>query len=278
MSNVKNKISVLILTLNEDKNIETALKSLTWCDDIVILDSYSNDNTKSVCSNFDVRFYERKFDNYANQRNFGLREIEYKHDWIFMLDADEEVPIQLMMEMQDNINIADSSVTMFRLKRKDFFYGKWIKNSSKYPIWFGRLMKIGSNHIEREINEEFHTTGKIQYLKNHIHHYPFNKGLTWWFDKHNRYSEMEAKKMLEEIKEPIVLVDFFSKDPVLRRKVQKRLSYQLPFRPFLIFVAFYVLKGGFLNGKAGYTFCKLRLIYEGMIDVKLKEIKAQFKN
>ena len=84
--------------------------------------------------------------------------------------------------------------------------------------------------------------------------------------------------MLEEIKEPIVLVDFFSKDPVLRRKAQKRLSYQLPFRPFLIFVAFYVLKGGFLNGKAGYTFCKLRLIYEGMIDVKLKEIKAQLKN
>ena len=194
-----------------------------------------------------------------------------------MVDADEIVTPELRDEILNAINSSEESTTMYRVRRKDMFQNKWIKQSSGYPTWFPRVFKNGCVTVEREINEEYITTGSEAMLKEHLLHYPFNKGLTWWFDKHNRYSEMEAKKMLQEENEPLEFKYFFSKDPVLRRKAQKRLSYRLPFRPWLIFFAFFFLKGGFLNGKAGYTFCKLRQTYEWMIDVKLKEFKAQLK-
>jgi len=265
-------LSAVILTYNEETILDQCLSALSFVDQIIVFDSFSTDSTLDIAKKHNATVLQRPFDNYAAQRNAALQSVPEHCDWIVMVDADEIITNDLKQEILKATTNADV-ITMFRVRRKDMFQDKWIKQSSGYPTWFPRVFKNGCVTVEREINEEYITAGEIGALQEHLIHYPFNKGLTWWFEKHNRYSEMEAYKMLQEITEPLVLSNLFSKDPILKRKAQKRLSYRLPFRPKIIFVAFYILKGGFLNGKAGYTFCKLRFIYETMIDLKVKDLK-----
>lgn len=271
-------ISVLILTLNEEKNLPVCLPSLKWCDDVVVLDSYSEDTTEELAIAAGARFVQRKFDNYAAQRNYGLNDVDYKHDWLLMVDADEAVPAELVTEMQDILKGAAPRTTIYRMRRKDHFLGKWIKHSSGYPTWFGRLIKIGSVRVEREINEEYVTDGVVGYLQEHLHHYPFNKGIASWVEKHNRYSSMEAAlKVAGGLAAPS-FGDFFSSDPTDRRRALKGLAYRMPGRPFAMFMALYIVKCGFLDGSAGFVFSVLRAFYEFLINCKVKELALTQKN
>ena len=269
-------ISAVVLTYNEETILGKCLEALHFVDNIIVFDSFSTDGTLEIAKSFNATILQRKFDDYASQRNAALATVPEDCDWIVMVDADEIVTPELKKEILSKTN-EDKGITMYRVRRKDMLQNKWIKKSSGYPTWFPRVFKNGCVTVKREINEEYNTTGKENMLSEHLIHYPFNKGMNWWFWKHNRYSEMEASKMLVEINRPIELRNLWAKDPVLRRKAQKRLSYRLPFRPQLIFFAFYVLKGGFLNGRAGYTFCKLRMTYEWMINLKFEELKARQK-
>lgn len=267
-------ISAVVLTYNEETILGKCLEALSFVDTILIFDSFSTDATLEIAKSFNATIIQRKFDDYASQRNAALAAVPEACDWIVMVDADEIVTPELKEEILLK-TIRNKDNTMYLVRRKDMFQNKWIKQSSGYPTWFPRVFKKGCVTVEREINEEYITTGEKGLLNEHLIHYPFNKGMTCWFRKHNRYSEMEAIKMLEEMKEPVDYLALFSKDPIERRKAQKRLSYKIPFRPQFIFIAFYVLKRGFLNGKAGYTFCKLRKTYEYMIQVKVDELLAK---
>lgn len=267
-------ISILILTLNEEKNLARCLPSLSWCGDVVILDSFSTDNTQQLAKEHGVRFFQRCFDNYAAQRNFGLNEITYKNDWLLMVDADEVVPLELVTEVNRVVeNQADN--TIFRMRRKDHLLGQWIKRSSGYPTWFGRLLKIGSVRVERAINEEYVTDGGVGYLENHLLHYPFNKGFFAWLEKHNRYSTMEAEIIVSGDLASPGLKDLFAKDPTERRRAVKAIAYRVPGRPLLMFLGLYFLRGGFLDGRAGLTFCVLRSFYEFLINCKVKELRLR---
>ena len=264
-------VSVLILTLNEEQNLPACLSSLGWCDDIVILDSFSSDSTKQIAEDAGVRFLEHHFDDYASQRSYGVDEIDYKYDWLLMVDADEMVPEALAQEIKAALGKVAPETTLYRMRRKDYLFGKWIKRSSGYPTWFGRLMRIGFVRIERSINEEYVTDGKVEYLQNHLDHYPFNKGFSAWLEKHNRYSTMEAELVARGTFVQPTIGDLFSRDPTLRRKAMKTVLYRMPFRPLLVFVYLFVFRMGFLDGKAGLIFCCLRSWYEFMIDCKVLE-------
>ena len=271
-------ISVLILTLNEEKNLPICLPSLDWCDDVVVLDSYSTDKTVELAQKAGARFFKRRFDNYAAQRNYGLNEIAYKHDWLLMVDGDEAVSSELVAEMKKVVESDNKDTSIYRMRRKDFFLGKWIKRSSGYPTWFGRLMKIGHVRVERSINEEYVTDGEIGYLQEHLYHYPFNKGFSAWIEKHNRYSTMEAELLVQNSVNKPSVKELGSKDPALRRRAIKSFVYRLPGRPLLMFIALYFFRGGILDGKAGFTFCTLRAIYEYMINLKVRELRRRGKN
>ncbi len=224
------------------------------------------------------RFFQRKFDNYANQRNYGLSEIEYKHPWILMVDADEIVPPELVHEISMAIIRDSLDISLYRLRIKYFFMNKWLRHSSGYPTWYGRLVKKGHAAVEGSINEHCITSEKIGYLKNHLYHYPFNKGFHAWFEKHNRYSSMEADALANAGNYPLKFKDLFSDDPLNRRKAIKQVMYKLPGRPILMFLSLLFVKRGFLDGGAGITFCILRMIYEYMIDLKVKETKKRLCN
>jgi glycosyltransferase involved in cell wall biosynthesis len=272
------KVSVLILTLNEENNLPNSFESLKWCDDVVVLDSHSTDNTASIVKKFDARIFFRKFDDYASQRNYGLNEIDFKYKWVLMVDADEIVAPELVFEINALPESVEPEICIYRMRRKDYFLGRWIKHSSCYPVWFGRLVRLGRIRVERSINEEYHTDGQIGYLQNHLIHYPFNKGFYSWIEKHNRYSTMEAALMVEKSNRWPDWKEIFYSDPAKRRKAIKQLVYLLPGRPLLIFCVFYFLKCGFLDGKPGLKYCTLKAFYEYMIDCKVKELKRKKKN
>lgn len=266
-------ISILILTYNEAINLSDCLASVSFFDDVVVLDSGSSDATLSLAKSAGATVLHRSFDNYAAQRNFGLAH-EFKHDWILMLDADERIPEDFIEELAAVTERDENPVTLYRMRRKDMFMGRWLKRSSGYPTWFGRLFRKGAVRVEREINEEYYTDGEVGMLEGHLIHYPFNKGIAYWFERHNRYSSMEAKKIIEERSASIIWKDFLSSDPMLRRKAFKAFAYRMPFRPLLTFCFLYFVKLGFLDGKAGFHFSLMRSAYEYMISLKMGELKV----
>ena len=268
-------VSVLILTLNEEANLPNCLSSIDWCDDIVIIDSFSSDNTAQIAKKFGTRFIQHDFTGYADQRNFGLKEIDYKYPWILMIDADELVTTDLIKEIQSEIKNKKSNYSLYRLRIKYFFEGKWIRFSSGYPTWFGRLIRKGRVSVQGSVNEHCMTKGKIGYLKNHLLHYPFNKGYYSWFEKHNRYSSLEAKNIFESDFYRADFKEIFHSDPFIRRRAIKSFLIRLPMRPIIIFLSMFIFRLGFLDGKKGFDYCLLRMFYEFMINYKIRELKIR---
>jgi glycosyltransferase involved in cell wall biosynthesis len=268
-------VSVLILTLNEESNIADCIESCRWSDDIVVLDSLSEDRTREIALAKGARVVERAFDNYAAQRNAGLSTVTYKHPWVLMVDADERVPADLANEISERVAAASPSLVMFRLRRKDFFLGQWLKRASGYPTWFGRLVRLGHVRVMRDVNEEYIADGEIGHLSAHFHHYPFNRGVAYWFERHNRYSTLEAQASVALRGEPLGSLGLFSLDPISRRRALKRVLYRVPLRPAIIFLYLYVVRLGLLDGRAGYYFSRMRAAYELFIDVKIMETKRR---
>jgi hypothetical protein len=192
-----------------------------------------------------------------------------------MLDADERVVEDLRAEIATVLRTADADTAMFQVRRKDHLYGRWIRASSGYPTWFGRLVRLGKVWVERPINEEYHTQGRVLRLEAHLHHFPFNKGFAEWLRKHDRYSTMEAQLLTANVAAPFEMRALLSTDAVRRRKAIKALLFALPGRPLIVFLALYVLRGGFLEGQAGLTFSLLRAWYEYMIDCKRRELRRR---
>jgi glycosyltransferase involved in cell wall biosynthesis len=265
-------ISVLVLTFNEELNIRECIAALPWRSDVWVLDSISSDRTREYAQAVGAKVVCRKFTDYADQRNFGLS--LPAGDWIVMLDADERMTPELAAEIQARVDCALPELAMMRVRRKDYFMNKWIRRSSGYPTWFPRVFRRDSVTVERPINETYRAAGGTAQLQGHLLHYPFNKGLDWWFERHNRYSSAEAELLAAPPVRSILLGmrSIFSRDPSTRRAAFKELAYRLPGRPFLVFGYLYFLRLGFLDGRPGYQFACMRLAYELMIDAKASQI------
>ena len=260
---------VAILTFNEECNIRACLESVPDGVKTFVIDSYSTDQTVGIARSFGAVILERTFDNYASQRNFAIEVLGKNSNWIFMLDADERLTPELHEEILRIIKKDTGNQNLFRIRRKDYFMGKWIKRSSGYPTWFGRLVRNKGVTIERPINEEFLTDGEIGFLENHILHYPFNKGLDHWLKRHVQYANMEADLLLKRGERPSLNVKRLLYDPAYTRSLVKHFVYGLPMRPLIVFMLFYFVRYGFLDGKAGFNFARLKYTYEIMIDAQL---------
>jgi glycosyltransferase involved in cell wall biosynthesis len=263
-------ISVLILTLNEESNLERCLQSVAWSDDIVVFDSYSSDRTLEIARAFGARVIQRRFDNERDHRAASLQ-VEFRHKWVFNPDADEITPSELRDEMLAIAGDPGCEVKAFRVRFKNIFMGRWIKHGSLYPTWIVRLFRPEALRFERSINLRYVVNGRVGRLRNHLLHYSFNKGLDAWFEKHNRYSRMEAL----EGSDPIDFATLLARDAVARRRALKALFFRLPFRPTLRFVYMYLLRGGFLDGLPGLIYCRLLMFYEYMIVLKVKEAQRR---
>lgn len=272
-------ISVLILTKNEQQDLPGCLESVKWCDDIHVFDSFSDDLTLQIAADAGAKITKRKFDNYASQRNASLEEIDFKYDWIFILDADERIPNDLKIEILNVIPNLNSSINGFRIQRKDYLNEKWLKHA-QMSAYYTRLIRRNKAKYHREINEVIEVDGEVLNLKNHFDHYPFSKGYKHWLNKHNDYSSMEAQRWIDEQNGSIefsIKKAFFSPDFSEKRFHQKGLYYKMPFRPLIKWIYLVIIKKSFLDGYEGITVATLQSIYEYFIVLKTKEIIANTK-
>ena len=145
--------SVLILTKNEEQDLPACLASVAWSDDVHILDSLSTDRTQEIARGAGAQVTLRPFDDYSQQRNFGLHHLPYRHPWLLILDADERVPAALASEIAQAVASVPASVVGFRIRRRDFFLGRWLKHVQASPFYI-RLVRPGQvEYTPRIVNE-----------------------------------------------------------------------------------------------------------------------------
>lgn len=269
-------ISVLILTKNEQKDLPGCLQSVAWCDDIIVYDSVSTDQTVAIAEQFGARVVQRPFDNWASHQNWGLAHLPFKHRWVFYIDADERMSPELATCIQAAVTSPGDKVA-FRVQRRDFFLGTWLKHVQAAPFYM-RLFLPGKMRYERLVNPISIADGAVGSVDGFLDHFPFSKGVSHWLERHNSYSTFEAKQITDNrraqagfsFRKALSAKDFHE-----RRFHQKELFYRLPCRPIVKFVLLYLGKRGFLDGRAGLTYAILQAMYEYMIVLKVREIEAQ---
>jgi len=259
--------SVLILTKNEEKNIADCIASARFSDDIIVFDSMSDDETVERARQLGARVFQHEFISYGAQREAARRLVEYRHPWVLAVDADERVEPDLAAELQRILPFARQEVA-FRLRRKDYFRGEWIKRASLYPSWHLRVYRPDKiTYPDRSVHEYPEVDGAVGALQGHLRHDNFSKGVLQWWQRHLRYAELEALEMRKS-NEPgeLNIMGLLSKDPVTRRRELKRLSYQLPCRPELRYLYMMILRGAILDGPAGWEYCRMIATYQRITD------------
>jgi glycosyltransferase involved in cell wall biosynthesis len=264
--------SVVILALNEERNLPGCLRSIAGCDDIVLIDSGSTDATVALAEQAGARVFVRPFDNFAHQRNFAQTEVPFRHPWVFHLDADETFTPELLEEC------AVVAASPEAAKRDGYyaaprmiFQGQWIPHCTDYPAWQARFVRapqfrfIEVGHGQREAPGM--SLGK---LKSGYRHDLSAGGEAEWLAKHRRYAQAEART---QHREALRLGELFSSTALTRRRALKRAAANIPFRPLARFIYQYFLRGGFLDGRAGLRYCRLIARYEGFIAEERKKTR-----
>jgi glycosyltransferase involved in cell wall biosynthesis len=268
-------VSILVLTKNEQQDLPGCLQSVAWSSDIVVYDSCSNDRTQDIAASAGARIIERPFDNWASHQNWGLRNISFRHPWVFYIDADERLTPEAAAELQTIASNPDPRYVAYRIRRRDFFQGRQLRHVQTSP-WYIRFFRPKFLHYKRLVNPVTVVNGAVGDLQHPLDHYPFSKGLSLWIARHNSYSSFEAQQILQNraSQEPFSLpAAFLERDCNRRRFHQKELFYRLPARPLIKFLLLYVLKRGFLDGRPGFTYALLQSIYEAMIVLKVQELE-----
>ena len=266
-------ISVLILTKDEERDLPGALASVAWSDDVHVLDSCSTDATVEIARATGAQVHSRAFDDYATHRNAALA-LAFKHPWVFLLDADERPTPELCAEMQRMVGEAPANTAGFRLRRRDFLFGTWLKHAQITPFYI-RLVRPERAKYTRAINEVLEVDGPVAELAHPLDHFPFSKGFASWMTKHNAYSTMEAELIFRQqgLQHPSLRVALGDPDFHTRRMHQKALFYRIPCRPLIKWLYMMFVRGAVLDGTAGVSYATLQAIYETMIVLKTKELR-----
>ena len=266
-------ISVLILTKNEEQDLPGCLESVRWSDDVHVYDSHSTDGTLEIAKAADARVTQRHFDNWSSHQNWGLANIPFRYPWVIYVDADERVTYELVANMRCALQNPGDNVA-FRIQRRDFWGERWLKHVQASSHYI-RLFRPDKMRYERLVNPVSIAEGPVGELEGYLDHYPFSKGMTHWLNRHNSYSSLEAQQIVRNRAANhyfSLMQAFLAKDRNQRRSYQKELFYCAPARPSLKFLLLYVVKRGFLDGRAGFNYAMLQSFYEYMIVLKTKEL------
>ena len=269
-------ISAIILTLNEADDLPKCLDSLHWVDQKFVLDSGSTDDTCEIASSMGAIVYKNKFKGFGQQRCWAIDNIPVKSKWILFIDADEVCTPKFASAVLDAIRNSKDDTAGFYCCWKLMLYGKWLKFSDSFPRWQFRILKKGkaryrdAGHAMKESDVQ----GKLEYIKEPYLHYAFSKGWMFWFNRHNKYSTLEAKERLQTNFKP---QDMLSKDQSIRKEAIKQFMSKLPGWPILRFIHSFFLKGGMLEGIPGLLYSVNISIYEYMIQLKMLESKLVSK-
>jgi glycosyltransferase involved in cell wall biosynthesis len=261
-------LSVLILTKDEEADLPGCLASVTWCDDVHVIDSGSADKTVEIAVRSGAHVLINPFISFAQQRNWALDHCPVKYDWVLFLDADERTTPAFVEALTNALINAPPSTVGFYCCWKTILDGRWLKRSDNFPKWQFRLLRLGfarfadSGHGQKE--GDVH--GTIDYLSEPYLHYAFSRGWSHWVDKHIVYASKDAQALLHQ---PLSVPSLFSRDISRRNLAIKRFVRFIPGWPLFRFAYSFILKAGFLEGKQGFEYCKRMMWYEYQIQRNL---------
>jgi len=266
-------ISVLLITHNEERNIRKCLHSLRWAEGIFVVDSFSTDRTLEICGEFadgNVVVVQHPFQDYAAQRNWGLDNLPFDADWVFVLDADEVVPPALAAEMIAKVKHDAGRYVGYLGRDRHIFLGRSIRQASRNIV---RLFRREEGRYVRSVNEKLVIDGKLRQLSNRVVH-ETRKGLADWVAKNNRYTTLEAVEYLrtrQKDRRKVSLRDILAR-PDRRRVAMKSLFVRFPCRTLLKFLYVYLWRGGILDGVPGLIYSGLTTWVEFQIGAKIFEM------
>jgi glycosyltransferase involved in cell wall biosynthesis len=270
---VRVPVTAMIFTLNEEIHLPSCLAALDWADDVIVVDSFSTDRTEAICGEYGARFFQHQFTGFGAQRNWAIDNCAPRHDWILILDADERVSPELAAEIGRLIDAPPACVGAYRVKRRLYMWGRWLRYSSLYPNWVVRLVhRDRVRYADRGHAETQKVDGATGELRNDLIDENL-RSIDDWFSRQNRYAAKEAAYELANESSAGGWVDLFSGDPLRRRASLKRISWRIPLRPLLYFCYAYFWRAGFRDGRDGLVFCSMKALYQAMIVVKKYDAK-----
>lgn len=243
------KITAVVLTKNEEKNIVRCLKSLDFCSEIIVIDDFSTDKTIDLIKNSKVKILKRKLNNdFAQQRNYGLEKAS--NDWVLFIDADEEVTDELKSEIKNSGFESEA----YYIKRRDFFWGKELKYGEVRQIrqtGLIRLIRKGSGLWMGNVHEVFYTAKNYDSLNGFINHHP-HPTLKEFISDINYYSSIRAEELFNHgLKTNILEIMFF---------------------PAGKFIYNFLLNLGFLDGPPGFTYAFMMSFHSFLVRAKLYQL------
>ena len=277
------KLTVIILTYNEEIHIERCIRSLvSVASKILIIDSFSTDRTVEIARSLGAVVVRRKWKNYADQFQWGLDKCAKDSGWIMRMDADEYFEVGLQKELLNLLPIIESDIDGIYIRRKVIFYGKWIRHGGYYPIVLLRIWRNGKGRIEQRWMDEhivLPPDTKTITVKEHLVDDNL-KGVTSWVSKHNSYASREMLDLMN------IKYGLFKKDQSLtqvinsqakwKRLLKNKVYSRLPigFRAGAYFCYRYIFRLGFLDGTQGFLCHFMQgFWYRLLVDIKIMEIE-----
>jgi len=245
-------VSAIILTKNEEKNIIECLQSLSWCDEKIVIDDESQDQTAKLAEKSGAKVYIHKLSNFSDQRNFALEKA--KGEWLLFIDADERVSPELWYEIMEHINDPIENYSGFLFKRIDIMWGKQLRHGEVGNLKLLRLARKNSGKWHGLVHEKWKITGgtgrnaKIFTLKNPLYHYP-HKSVKDFLQEINLYTDLRAKE--------------------LYKKRKKTNFFFIILYPKAKFIQNFIFRLGFLDGIHGFIFALMMSFHSFLVRSKL---------
>lgn len=276
-----NQLTAIVLTRNESIHIERCIRSLQRvAGQIFVIDSFSSDDTVHIAESLGAIVVQNTFVNHSRQLNWALENCDINSEWIIRLDADEFLTDELVDELNTVLPTVDHSVTGLSTNYRHYFWGRWIRHGTRYPLTLLRIWRTGYGFADgRWMDEKIQLTeGKIVKLKHDFIHEDLNT-LTFFIDKHNGYATREAIELLR--KKHALSEPNFGFAPVVARHFNVRVKdkfYSRPYllwvRSFIYFIYRYIFRLGFLDGRPGLAYHFLQgFWFRFLADMKCVEIE-----
>lgn len=244
------KITAIIPTLNEEIHIEEAIKSVDFADEIIVIDSYSTDNTVKLAEKHNVKIIKREFDDFSSQKNYAISQAKYP--WIYILDADERVTPEVRKEILKSVKKPKGKVG-FYVRRSFYFAGKNINYGGCQRDKVVRLFLKEYCKYFGVVHETIKANGELGFFKNKIEHYSY-RDYDHYISKMNHYADLRAREYFAKGKK----INYF---------------YHLILKPSARFFIHYIIRFGFLDGFPGYLFARVQAYGVYARYVKLKHLK-----
>jgi len=272
-------VSILVPIRNEASNLRRCLDSVKWADEIFVVDSQSTDGSLDIVQEYGARVVQFQFNGtWPKKKNWALEHLDFRNDWVFILDADEVLPPEAEDEFARSITNA-GEIAGYWINRRFMFMGRWLRHSY-YPNWNLRLFRHSLGRYEKltdakthsgdnEVHEHVIVRGSTGRLRCEMDHYAF-PSVEVFVEKHNRYSNWEARVSADRKLSGSAAK--IRNGPVGRRRRLKLFSQHLPCRPLLRFLYIYIWQKGFLDGREGYYFARMHAVYEFLSVAKTYEL------